>query len=282
LGATQTQNMVIGSATPESEETWIGYALGRSLPGNAGVVGVATISGQRELHRLVAHLAGDSVHEALDVALDVGRDASGAVVWVMPVDQLAPSSAGLLRAREYLAVVPSDEVPEHETALDSGGWVVNQDASHSRAGGVRGLVTRVVQWMLAHRRPLLFAAGVGVVCVTLVLVALPSTERPQGESSSSVALAEGHAQEASNREEVPPSAESVARAFVASGGVDSLTGGAPVPESAVMVDTLSVVGEMCLERVTVTASAREPKSATLLLQKSGAGWQVRDVFERRD
>lgn len=270
--------MVIGSATPESEETWIGYALGRSLPGNAGVVGVATISGQRELHRLVAHLAGDNVHEALDV----GRDASGAVVWVMPVDQRSPSSAGLLRARDYLAVVPSGEVPEHEAAPDLGGRLVTQHSSDSRAGGVRGLVTGVVQWMLAHRRPLLFAVGVGVVCVTLVLVALPSTERPQGQSSSSVPVAEGHEQEASNQEVAPPSAESVARAFVASGGVDSLTGGAPVPESAVMVDTLSVVGEMCLERVSVTAAARDTKSATLLLQKSGAGWQVRDVFERRD
>jgi hypothetical protein len=274
--------MVIGSATPESEETWIGYALGRSLPGNAGVVGVATISGQRELHRLVAHLAGDSVQEALDVALDVGRDASGAVVWVMPVDQRAASSAGLLRAREYLAAVSSDEGPEHESAFDSGRRLVDLDPSRSLAVGVRGLATEVVQWMLAHRRPLLFAAGVGVVCLTLVLVALPSTERPQGELSSSVSSAEGHAQESSPQEAVPPSPESVARSFVASGGVDSLTGGAPVPESAVMVDTLSVVGEMCLERVTVTAVARETKSATLLLQKSGAGWQVRDVFERRD
>lgn len=269
---------MIGSATPGSEETWIGYALGRSLPGNAGVVGVATISGQRELHRLVAHLAGDSVHEALDV----GRDASGAVVWVMPVDQRSPSSAGLLRAREYLAVVPSGEVPEHEAAPDFGGQVVTRNSSHSRAGGVRGLVTGAVQWMLAHRRPLLFAAGVGVVCLTLVLVALPSTERTQGELSSSVSSAEGQAQPDSPQEAVPPSAESVARSFVASGGVDSLTGGAAVPESAVMVDTLSVVGEMCLERVTVTAAARDTKSATLLLQKSGAGWQVRDVFERRD
>jgi hypothetical protein len=270
--------MVIGSATPESEETWIGYALGRSLPGNAGVVGVATISGQRELHRLVAPGAGESLQNALDV----GRDATGAVVWVMPVDQRAPSSAGLLRAREYLAAVSSDEVPEHESALDSGGRLVDLDSSRSLAVGVRVLATGVVQWMLAHRRPLLFAAGVGVVCLTLVLVALPSTERPQGELSSSVSSGEGHAQESSPQEAVPPSPESVARSFVASGGVDSLTGGAPVPESAVMVDTLSVVGEMCLERVTVTALARETKSATLLLQKSGAGWQVRDVFERRD
>ncbi|MDH6422522.1 hypothetical protein [Aurantimicrobium minutum] len=131
-----------------------------------------------------------------------------------------------------------------------------------------------------YRKPILFAAGAVVVIVAMSLL-IPTSSAISNTSAPS---------ESSIRETTLPLAtenptaqdpESAAIAFVLKGEVEGVTPDEDDQASDFQATVVSQSGEIVLVDVLRNEAGGLTTFATLLLQKSGTTWRIREVFDPR-
>ncbi|MDH6533048.1 hypothetical protein M2119_001285 [Aurantimicrobium minutum] len=221
--------------------------------------GEAELNGEQVSHQLSRCIRREN-------ACDVGRDEGNELVWVHPeiLEDNKPRATLHFSASDSMTPSifdpPQEHVPRvselHETVVSK------QDGAHS-------------VWELLRRIPrkILFAAGVGVIA-TVVGMTLISSPHPDQESVP-VAIDPPRTEVTIPADEP----EQAAIDFVLSGQVEGVGLGEGVAKDQLSAHVVSRSGEIVLVEVQRDAAGNLTTFATLLLQKSGAAWRIRQVFD---
>ena len=237
----------------------VGYVVNNHHPHQSVVLGSALISGEKVEHLL-------SISSKPEMVCDVGRNADGDLVWVSPHD----SSGNDLEPQLLSLVGSSTEVSSDPSETDISNN--SHDLSHSAE-----MVHSMWEKLKQHRSKALFAVG-----VTSVLL-LGGFLLPTSGSSPSHAnnVVSSTPTDSSLRNAPAQNASEAAIDFVVSGKVSGVTLPAGVSAKDLSATVVSTSGEIVL----VDVQADQPEGlttfATLLLQKSGTAWRIREVFDPR-
>lgn len=259
-----------------------GYQLGRALPGGRGHIAVATLDGKRVIQSL-------SRLESAQ-ARDVGRDAQGRVVWLSDVVSEAgtesvasPEVSGdrtevvplsrLFRPVEYSPPKNVQDVSDyrHQQVVQGD---VRVSASATR---ILSQMTNLSNKWIAPRRKSV-ALGLGVLAtVLIVLLNAPASEQ---HVSAPLASRLPTASHSAGSADVPVSdPQSAAIDFAMAGQLPALGVVAGISREAYSSVVTSRSGDIVLLDVYVTKPSGQKTFATVLLQKAGTQWRMREVFE---
>jgi len=230
-------------------------------------VGTATINGERHVQRLSM--------TSEPGAVDVGRSPSGELLFVLPSE--SPGNV-TLPARLEVGTSPRffDPVPQRQLATEANAqprpsvtvWTRVRDVS-AYLGSLRSQIAQ------PSRRIVIMSIifGVTTVGVTSLL------SRPSGEHTEVAATS------LPSRSALPETAMSdpvgASIAFAAAGELPSLGDISGLPRSAFTAVVTSRSGDIVLVDVYASKPSGQKTLATVLLQKAGTQWRMREVFDAR-
>jgi hypothetical protein len=244
-----------------------GYTRGRVLPGGGQWVGAAIINGERQVQRL-------SMTAELG-AVDVGRSPSGELLFVLPLE--SPGNAKLpatLEAGTYPRFF--DPVPQRQLATEASAQPRPSATVWSRVRDVSAYLESLRgQIAQPSRRIVIVSIIVGVIIVGVTsLLSRTSGEHPQAAATSLPSLSA-----------LPETAMSdpvgASIAFAAAGELPALGDISGLPRSAFTAVVTSRSGDIVLVDVYASKPSGQKTFATVLLQKSGTQWRMREVFDAR-
>ena len=236
----------------------VGYQIEPSSSGRSTMRGTTQIDGDPVVHVL-------TVCAQTHNPVDVGRSSDGDLVWISVKDDittLIPPLATVLKP--VLSYDP--EIPPLE--LDS----------ENELGERRSLVLALTD-RISQRKMILIVAGfVGTLLVFLGLSLTSPT--PKTVNSAEQNVAEGSSEGPVDVQQ-PTKPTEAAIDFVVSGKVP----GVVIPENAsrdsLQATVVSTSGEIVLVDVQAQLNDGLTTFATLLLQKTGTAWRIREVFDPR-
>jgi hypothetical protein len=126
-----------------------------------------------------------------------------------------------------------------------------------------------------HRKPVLFAAGVVVVILGIILF-LPHS---QSTTQASELPRESTSTETAKSENFDPATAAIS--FVLNGEIEGVSVPPGLDASDFTATVVSQSGEIVLVDVMRNEATGLTTFATLLLQKSGTAWRIREVFDPR-
>ncbi|MEY2698191.1 MAG: hypothetical protein RL720_147 [Actinomycetota bacterium] len=232
--------------------TTVGYLVTSRRVSDLNFVGTATVNGDTIEHELTL---GARPHNAFDV----GRNADGDLVWISLQSAAQEESSSQLSLSSGLKTFEWN--PEGDVD------VVDEPKPPPK---------KLVTLLNANRRTVMFALG--VVCVLVVVgVSIPAA------NNTTVSAVAPTAQPTSSPQEIrePHDPEGAAINFVLTGQVSGISVPAGVNPSDFSATVVSQSGEIVLVDVQLQTEAGLTTFATLLLQKSGTAWRIREVFDPR-
>ena len=236
----------------------VGYRIEPSSSGRSTIHGTALIDGDPVEHELTVCARPHS-------ACDVGRNSDGDLVWVS-IRESNDSSIPLL-----------DKVIEQSERFDPD--ILPTEIESDHVLGDRQRLVFALKDKLSQRKTLVITAG--FVSALLVFLGLTLTSAPHNAANSSEKI--NMADNNSDPEETTQLSEPTEAAieFVVSGQVPGLV----VPEDAtrdsLQAAVVSTSGDIVLVDVQAQLNDGLTTFATLLLQKSGTAWRIREVFDPR-
>lgn len=232
--------------------TLIGYRHGHMPPGANSFRGTALIDGVEVTHNL-------SLCVEPDAAIDVGRSPDGDLVWV--------SEQG-----DQTSLIPS---PQLFAPLDYSPGLVEHLVPASNCDEVQESEHKLLPVVAQYRKPVMFAAGVVVVILGIILF-LPHS---QSTTQASELPRESSSTETVETENIDPATAAIS--FVLNGEVEGLSSPPGTDASDFTATVVSQSGEIVLVDVMRNEETGLTTFATLLLQKSGTAWRIREVFDPR-
>ena len=277
-----------------------GYPLGRYAPSSTSFVTSYLSDEDENAHcasgRLLIVESGRGPWGAdglvPETLIDVGRTKDGHLVFIeshsriLPNHERATDIPPFSLVLEDLPHLDNDarymvHAPQQAEASQS--WLKKLALSHSMISVLSRQATakKLMEWLKTHRGRRLAGFFVLIVVVIIVGVTLASSASSSSASSSSASSAPAPTDNFSTPEPgrgaVEQDAVEFALASVQAGDVASLVVN-PQLGDFVRGRIVRQMGEVVLVEVTVTGRAKTA-IATLLLQKSEAGWRTRDVFD---
>ena len=236
---------------------FVGYQVDRADVSVNSIVGIAQINGEQVEHEL-------SICVQKLEATDVGRSSDGEIVWISTCEEsatTAPTLKGKTLEQEFSLLPRSFDPVQHEAKLPSEGNETIRDVN---------FIAKVAP-LAKNKRVLFFLGLVSSLIVTGIVFMpgkQPSTEHIPTHTPSSPSVDENI--------QDPTQA---ALDFVRGGSLSQLT----IPEGITSEDLHATVvsqsGEVVLVEVSLRTNEELTTFATLLLQKTGATWRIREVFD---
>ena len=236
----------------------VGYRIEPGSSGRSTIHGTALIDSDSVEHELTVCAHPHS-------ACDVGRNSDGDLVWVS-IRESNDSSIPLL-----------DTVIAQAERFDP--EILPTDIESEHVVGDRQRLVLALKDRLSQRKTLLITAG--FVSALLFFLGLSVTSAPHNAANSTEKIIT--ADKTSAQEETTQLSEPTEAAieFVVSGQVPGLV----VPEHAtrdsLQATVVSTSGDIVLVDVQAQLNDGLTTFATLLLQKSGTAWRIREVFDPR-
>lgn len=227
-------------------------------------------SGRSTIHG-TAQIEGEPVDHVITVCarphnpVDAGRNADGDLVWVSENDDLSTSVPPLATVLEpVLSYDPEVLPPELES-------------EHGR-GERRGLILAFTK-RISQKKMILIASG--FVGASLVILGLNLTSPPPktGTSAEQNVAIDSSAGPVVGDQPTEPTEAAID--FVVSGQVPGLVIPEHASRDALQATVVSTSGEIVLVDVQAQLNEGLTTFATLLLQKSGTAWRIREVFDPR-
>lgn len=229
----------------------------------------------REIHGS-AKVAGNEIQHVISLCFsegtlcDVGRNSEGELMWI---------SEETTQKREARPTQPDAETQSFsfETIYDPPvATALSQATTDSEEQDKTPIVSRsrweFVRTACRDKRIVFAVAGAGFVVAFATFVLVP---RP--DSTSEEVTAVPHASSTAFHKPVDPAQAAID--FIVSGRVE----GYVLPEDNSVQDlhaeVISTSGEVVLVEVTQTQEGQLTKFATLLLQKTGTTWRIREVYD---
>lgn len=216
-------------------------------------------------------------------ALDVGRNLDGELMCSRPSGATNQSPPVLLPRLFNPSPVDVQTSAEGEP-------VPTADRDAWNSGGVRNLLRQLRSRL--SRRQLLVGGVVSVVLIVVLLSSLIPPEKRPNQASSELNTPSTQSMSAASvptsmteqtSTEVNPSDPVAASIDLAlAGAISSLGAMHGVPRSAVSATVSSRAGDIVLIDVKVTKSSGLTAFATVLLQKVGSQWRMRQVVDERN
>jgi len=236
----------------------VGYRIEPGISGRSTIHGTAFIDGDSVEHEL-------TVCAQPHIPVDVGRNRDGDLVWVSENDELSTSVPPLATVLEpVLSFDPEVLPPEPENVHEPG----------ERRSLVLAFTDRFSQ-----RKMILIVAGfVGALLVFLGLSLTSPTPKIGNSADQKVAMDSSATPVVGDQSTEPTEA---AIDFVVSGQVPGLVIPEHASRDALQASIVSTSGEIVLVDVQAQLNDGLTTFATLLLQKSGTAWRIREVFDPR-
>ena len=227
-------------------------------------------SGRSTFHG-TALIDGDPVEHVLTVCarphntVDVGRNVDGDLVWVSEKENQTTSIPPLASVLEPVVSYDSEVLPpEPESVYEP--------------GERRSLVLAFTE-RFSQRRSLVIVAGFVSALLVFLGLNLTSPTPKIGNSAEQKVVTDSSA--SPGQVDQPTEPTEAAIDFVVSGQVPGLV----IPEHAsrenLQASVVSTSGEIVLVDVQAQLNDGLTTFATLLLQKSGTAWRIREVFDPR-
>lgn len=235
----------------------VGYDVHRTNIAATSVSGSAVINSE-----LVEHELSICVHQ-ID-AIDVGRNLDGETVWISPKSKLPPPALSFISGA---GDNDHEELPKVFDPVVDGFPEAEVIAATNTSRTMRNtLVT------LAGKKRLFLPVGLVLVIAISAIVFIPEKEGQalkMEQSTPQPTISAG--------EETDP--EQAAIAFVVGGSLSGITAPPGLRTENVQATVVSTNGEVVLVEVSLMDKATLTSFATLLLQKTGATWRIREVFD---
>lgn len=236
----------------------VGYRIELGSSGRSMMHGTADIDGVPVEHVL-------TVCSRPEKYCDVGRNADGDLVWISKKEDLATYIPPLVTVLEPVLEYDPEVLPPE---LDS----------EHELGERRSLVLALTE-RISQRKRLVIVSG--FVSALLVFLGLSLTSQPSKNGGSLEQLATPGSSETPVLVDQPTKPTEAAIDFVVSGKVP----GVVIPENAsrdsLQATVVSTSGEIVLVDVQAQLNDGLTTFATLLLQKKGTAWRIREVFDPR-
>lgn len=259
-------------------QTSCGYELGRLLPDGTSRMGVASFTGRRIIHVLSANNSGS--------AIDVGRTPSGELLWILePGAAPLEEEASTVNSVAILDQVTTPAVPlsklfapvEYNPPPSAAEPILPPQPSNTTPAMLPNwlmtVFAQIKSWTVA--RPKVLAVGAGAFIVFLVVVfTLPPAN---GAKTALAPVAVAEPQPSIDPAINDPQSASID--FAMAGQLPALGIVSGLPRSAFTSVVTSRAGDIVLLDVYVTKASGHKTFATVLLQKSGTQWRMREVFE---
>jgi hypothetical protein len=238
----------------------LGYHVTHFSPHADILHGEAEMGGEH-----VTHLLSRGIRR--EDACDVGRDDNNELIWIhQEGGEEVQTMPPVMPARAYTPPTLFEQPQEHNSSRESlADLSPSVNAIKFSAREVLGRIPRKVY----------FATGVAIVatCVGLNLMGASGTDQKV------VALAtDAHSEKPLVAASEP---EQAAIDFVLTGQVEGVVIDADVSKDKITAHVVSRSGEIVLVEVQEENEGNLTTFATLLLQKSGATWRIRQVFDPR-
>lgn len=214
---------------------------------------------------VISHLLSRGIRR--ENPIDVGRDENNELVWIHP-EALEEKSAPALFSVAPVGHIPSLFDPPQEIIHSAAECPPDVQVRSHEIHSIRDVVRRIP-------RKVFFVVGVAVV---LTIVGVTVVGAPGPEQHSVSLPTEDPSTEAPQSASEP---EQAAIDFVFSGQVEGVAVGQDVTRENLSAHVVSRSGEIVLVEVQEEAEGNLTTFATLLLQKSGATWRIRQVFDPR-
>ena len=236
----------------------VGYRIEPGISGRSTIHGTAFIDGDSVEHEL-------TVCAQPHIPVDVGRNRDGDLVWVSLIES-NDSSIPLLNT-----VIAQSE------RFDP--MILPAEIESDDDFGVQQSLVLALKDRLSQRKTLVISAG--FVSALLVFLGLSLTSAPHNTANSTEKIITADKNSAPEETTQLSEPTDAAIEFVVSGQVPGLV----VPEDAtrdsLQATVVSTSGDIVLVDVQAQLSDGLTTFATLLLQKSGTAWRIREVFDPR-
>ncbi len=235
----------------------IGYFVEPAFQNLPEFTGTAEIDGEPSEHLL-------SPCAQPVIPIDVGRNEHGDLVWV---SQHVAGSREIpeLRNKPLLAMI--FDPPRRESLED-------EELPEIRRNSLQAVVG-----ILSQRRVLVIASAVLGVVLVVTGLGLTSTPSNLTGEMSEIAPTAVSTQQSDPRNEMEPTQAAIE--FVLGGQVPGFTLPNGVSRDSLTATVVSTSGEIVLVDVQGNQADGLTTFATLLLQKSGTAWRIREVFDPR-
>lgn len=240
-----------------SERSLVGYRIGAERSGQAELSGIANIAGEPVEHLLT--LCANPRD-----ACDVGRSEDGDLVWI------STTARGPSETFEFSLF------PERITHFEPERINPDVDFEHD-VFEKRNLFSRYSPALSRRKSLVISSACAGVVFVIVgmwITSALP-------ESTQTIAPQEISSTEFSSEQQQLVEPTDAAIEFVVTGQIPGLTIPEGTSRDSIQATVVSKSGEIVLVDVQARFEGGLTTFATLLLQKSGTAWRIREVFDPR-
>lgn len=215
--------------------------------------------------KVISHLLSRGIRR--ENPIDVGRDENNELVWIHP-EVLDQQSTPTLSSVASAGLVPSLFDPPQEIIHRATERRPEVEETSQGIYPIRDVVRRIP-------RKVFFAVGVAVV---LTAVGVSVVGAPGSEKHSMPLASEYPSAQASQPANEP---EQAAIDFVLSGQIKGVSVTPTTTRENLSAHVVSRSGEIVLVEVQEEAEGNLTTFATLLLQKSGATWRIRQVFDPR-
>lgn len=253
--------------TPSHRE-FLGYSVTNYSSSADQLQGQTHLDGQ-----LVSHLLSRGIRR--ENACDVGRDEHNELVWIHSDNPEKTVSQQPLLFSTGFFPPPSYEPESHLQPTP----VTLEKDGNSAVWSVR----RMGEWLSRYRKKVIFVAGVTTVATVMGLFFLGSSPQDQEEVPANVSGGNTEIATASQEAKIDTSQEPEIAAidFVFAGEVEGITIENGLSRDELTAHIVSRSGEIVLVEVQRNQAGNLTTFATLLLQKSGATWRIRQVYDPR-
>lgn len=243
----------------QNTEKIIGYSVSKNQSPQGGLLGATQINSEWVKHELSICIRPAN-------PIDVGRNEDGDVVWASLLVQTGTDSYP-----QHLRFLSSHTEITHEP-LGNYTPFITQDTTESAEH-----VISLWQKLQRHRTKALFALGVASALVVVGYL-LPVAGETIGDGNSEVPPTS----EQLKPSEVPAQDPTEAAIdFVVNGDVSGVKLPAGLSVRDLSATIVSQSGEIVLVDVQAESESGLTTFATLLLQKAGSTWRIREVFDPR-
>ena len=270
-------------------ECCIGYTLGRQLAEPGVFMGRAIVDGKTVVRRLVEH----SQAHLTTTAIDVGRDASGNLVWAW-LPEYGEAINHFVKTGKFEGQPNGIHLQEHQFTESLSKHIYEfrrkQELVATPVGGVEslesfGLATfhRVLGGAAAIRRnPKKMWIGCGIFVLLMIagiFLTTPAQEQVRNSESTLASPAPTQSDTTSpSMEERSADPTDIIEELALAGAIEQLGDVSGLQPENVSVSILNKNGDFLLCEVSAKTSELT-KFATVLLQKAESGWRIRQVFD---
>jgi len=235
----------------------VGYQVTRADVSENSIAGKAEINGLQVEHNLSICVQGKT-------ATDVGRNSDGELVWISineTSEHISPTMLGQTLEKELFLLPRNFEPVAIEVDASVNEHVPLRDAN----------LTAKFTARVSHKR-VLFSLGLVSLLVVFGLFLIPGKQATIENISSNVT-------NTPSADVVIQEPTQAAIDFVLGGSLTQLKIPNDVTAEELQATVVSQSGEVVLVEVSLLTNEDLTTFATLLLQKSGATWRIREVFD---